>query len=49
VFEEAYGDQGVECGSLNMHGSGSGTIKSCGLGKLGVAVVEEVCCCGQEL
>jgi hypothetical protein len=31
VVEQAYGGQGVECGSLNMLGPGSGTIKRYGL------------------
>ena len=46
VFELAYGGQGVECGSLNMLGSGSGTIRRCGLVEVGVALLKEVCHCG---
>jgi len=35
VFEQAYGDQGVEC-DLNMLGPGNSTIRRCGL--VGVSV-----------
>jgi hypothetical protein len=31
VFEQGYGDQGVECDSLYMFGPGSCTIRRCGL------------------
>ena len=31
VFEQAYGDQGVECDGLNMLVPGSGAIRRCGL------------------
>ena len=36
---------GVECGSLNMLGPGSGTIRRCHLLGVGVAFLEEVCHC----
>ena len=45
MFEQACGDQEVECGSLNMLGPGSGTIR-CGLVRVGVALLKEVCHCG---
>ena len=49
VFEQAYGDQGVECGGLNMLGQGSGTIRRCGLVGISVALLEELCNCGGGL
>ena len=37
------------CGGLNMLGPGSATIRRCGLGGVGVALVEEVCHYGHGL
>jgi hypothetical protein len=37
------------CGSLNMLGPESGTIRRCGLVGVGVASLEEVCHCGHGL
>jgi hypothetical protein len=31
MFEQVYGDQGVECDGVYMLGPGSGTIRRCGL------------------
>jgi hypothetical protein len=42
MFEQACGDQEVECGSLNMLGPGSGTIR-CGLVGIDVNLLEDVC------
>jgi hypothetical protein len=36
----------INCGDLNMLGSGSDTIRRCGLIEVGVALLEEVCHCG---
>ena len=49
MFEQAYGGQGMEYGDLNMLGSGSGTIRRCGLVGVGVALLEEVCHSGDGL
>ena len=35
--------------SLNVPGSGSGTIRKCGLVRVGVVLLEEVCHCGRGL
>ena len=32
-----------------MLGPGDGTVSSCGLGRIGVALLEEVCHCGSGL
>ena len=45
MFEQAYGGQGVKCGSLNMLGPGIGTTRKCGSVGVGVALLEEVCHC----
>ena len=37
-FEQAYGDQGVECDGLYMLGPGSGTIRRCGPVGVGVSL-----------
>ena len=37
------------CGGMNMIGPGSGTIMSCGLVGVGVALLEEMCHCGVGL
>ena len=42
MFEQAYGGQGMECSRLNMFGPRSGTIRRCGLARVGVALLEEV-------
>ena len=44
VFEQACG--GVKCGSLNMLGPGSGITRRCGLVRIGVVLLKEVCYCG---
>ena len=53
MWLQAYGGQGMKCGSLNVIGShkliGSGTIRTCGPVKVGVALLEEVCHCGGGL
>ena len=36
----------VGCGGLNMLNIGSTTIRRCGLVRIGVALLEEVCHCG---
>jgi hypothetical protein len=41
VFKQSDGGQGVECGGLNMLGSRSGTIQTCGFVGIGVALLEE--------
>jgi hypothetical protein len=38
-----------QCGSLNILGTGSDSIRRCGLLGGGVALLEEVCHCGCEL
>ena len=48
MFEQFYGNQGVECSGLNMLGPGSGTIR-CGLVGVSVALLEEMCHCGHRL
>ena len=50
MFEQAYGSQGVECGSLTMLGLGSGIIRKpcwsgCGLVGVGGALLEWVWPC----
>ena len=42
MFEQAYGGKGVECGSLNMLGLGSGITRMCGLVGLGEVLLGEV-------
>jgi hypothetical protein len=37
------------CGSLNMSGPGSGTIRRYRFDEEGVALLEEVCYCGSRL
>lgn len=49
MYEQAYWSLGVECGTLNKLGQQSGTIKLCGLARVGVAFFEEVVHCGIEL
>jgi len=39
----------VECGDLYMLGPGNGTTRRCGLVGVGVALLEEVCHCGDGL
>jgi hypothetical protein len=39
----------TQCVGLNMLGPGSGTIRRCGLVRVGVALLEEVCHCGGGL
>jgi hypothetical protein len=39
----------TKCGSLNMFGTGSGTIRRCDLVGVGGIVLEEVCHCGPGL
>jgi hypothetical protein len=43
MFEQAYGGQGVDCGSFTMLGPRSGTIRMYGLVGVVVALLEEVC------
>jgi hypothetical protein len=40
IFEEAYGDQELECGGLYMLVPGSGTIRRCGLVGVGMALLK---------
>jgi len=35
--------EGMECGGLNMRDPGSGAVKTCGLVRVDVALLEEVC------
>ena len=53
ILLQAYGSQGVECGSLNVIGShnltGSGTIRGCGFVGGRMAFLEEVCHGGEGL
>ena len=49
MFEQAYGGQGVDCGSFTMLGPRSGTIRRYGLVGVGVALLEEVSQCGSGL
>jgi hypothetical protein len=44
-----YGNQGVECGGLNIPGSESSIIRVCGLVRVGMTLLEEVCHCGGGL
>ena len=55
LWLQAYRSQGVECGGLNRNdphrlmclnawSTGSGTLRGCGLVKVGVALLEEVGC-----
>ena len=48
MFEQACEGQGVECGGLNMLGPGNGTVRRCGLVRVSVALLEEVCHCGSR-
>jgi hypothetical protein len=49
MFEQAYGDQGVECDGLYMLCPRSGTIRMCSLVGVGMVLWEEVCDCGGGL
>ena len=53
ILLQAYGGQGVECGSLNVTDPhnliGSDTIRRCGFGGVGMALIEEVSLWGWTL
>ena len=53
ILLQVYRGQGVECGSLNAIGLHkllrSGTIGRCGLVRVSMALLEEVCHCGGRI
>ena len=49
AFEQAYWDQGVECGGLNMLVPVIGLIQMWNLDGAGMALLKKVCHCGSGL
>ena len=53
ILLQAYGDQGMEDGSLDVTGphnlTGNGSITRCGFVGIGMILLEDVCYCGGRL